>query len=73
VKSDFNLEQAVVILESIVKENDSVGVFNYHLGEAYRKQGDKDNAIVYLNKALKNSLPESEVALKARQSLRLVD
>lgn len=73
VKADSNLEEAVAILEGIVKENEQVGVYNYHLGEAYRKKGDKDNAIAYLEKAIKQSGPNSDITRMANESLQQIN
>ena len=70
VKSGVNLEEAVVILQEIVKENDQVDVYNYHLGEAYRKKGDRKNAIAYLKKAIEQARPGSNIADKAKSSLQ---
>ena len=70
VKSGANLEEAVVILEGIVKENDQVDVYQYHLGEAYRKKGDSEKAMRHLNKAVELANPESDVAEKAKESLQ---
>ena len=65
-----NLEEAVVIFEGIVKDNPEVDVYNFHLGEAYRKKGDSENAMVYLSKAIELSAPGSDVAEKANSSLQ---
>ncbi len=73
VKSGINLEEAVVILEAIVRENDTVADYNYHLGEAYRKKGARDDAIVYLNRAIDHSTPGSDIPLMARHALQLLD
>jgi len=72
VKSGNNLEEAVVILEGIVKDNDQVDVYRYHLGEAYRKKGDSENAMASLNKAIELTKPDSDIAEKAKESLRLL-
>jgi tetratricopeptide (TPR) repeat protein len=73
VKSGSNIEEAVVILENIIKENDQVGVYNYHLGEAYRVKGETNNAIVYLKKATELARPGSDVSNKAKQSLQQIN
>jgi tetratricopeptide (TPR) repeat protein len=65
-----NLEEAVVILEGIVKDNSEVDIYNFHLGEAYRRKGDSENAMAYLSKALELSAPGSDVAEKASSSLQ---
>jgi tetratricopeptide (TPR) repeat protein len=65
-----NLEEAVVILEGIVKDNSEVDVYNFHLGEAYRRKGDSENAMVYLSKAIELSAPGSDVAERANSSLQ---
>jgi tetratricopeptide (TPR) repeat protein len=69
VKSGINVEEAVVILEDIVKENSQVDVYNYHLGEAYLKKGDAEKALVYLKKAVELTDSESDIAVKANQSI----
>jgi len=69
VKANTNLEEAVVILEGIVKENAQVDVYHYHLGEAYRKKGDSENALAYLNKAAELARPGSDIAVKTKQAL----
>ena len=74
VRSDTNLEEAVVLLEGVVKEViQGGGVFHYHLGEAYRKKGDTKNALASLKKAVEVSGPDSEVGSKANQSLQLLN
>jgi tetratricopeptide (TPR) repeat protein len=70
VKSGVNLEEAVMILEGIVKENEQVDVYNYHLGEAYRARGDSNNAVAYLTRAVNLARPNSDIADQAKQSLR---
>lgn len=69
VRSGINLEEAVAILEGIVEENDQVGIYSYHLGEAYRRKGDTENAVVYLSRAESLAADGSDVAQKARASL----
>jgi tetratricopeptide (TPR) repeat protein len=73
VKSGTNIEEAVVILEGIVKDNDQVDVYNYHLGEAYRKKGDMTNAIAYLKKAVELASPDSDIANQAKESLKQIN
>ncbi len=70
VKSGYNFEEAVVILERIVKENDQVDAYAYHLGEAYRRKGDSENAIAYLQKAMDLADPDSDISRKAKESLQ---
>lgn len=72
VRSGINLEEAVVLLEGIVKKNDKVGVYHYHLGEAYRKKGDSSNASAYLEKAVELEKPDSDTARLAKQSLQQI-
>jgi tetratricopeptide (TPR) repeat protein len=67
-----NLEEAVVILKEIVRENEPVDVYNYHLGEAYRQKGDLENAKTYLTRAVELAEPGSDIAEKAGYSLQLV-
>jgi tetratricopeptide (TPR) repeat protein len=73
VVSGTNLEEAVVILEGIVKDNDQVGAYHYHLGEAYRKKGDVEKAKASLEKAVKLAPAGSDVVDKARESLQLLN
>jgi tetratricopeptide (TPR) repeat protein len=68
VKSGNNLEEAIVILEGIVRENEQVAVYTYHLGEAYRRKGDTANAIAYLDKAAELAGPGSAIEAQARAS-----
>lgn len=70
VKSGINLEEAIVILEGIVKENEQVDVYNYHLGEAYKKRGDKQQAIAFLTRATELANPNSDIYKKAKESLQ---
>jgi tetratricopeptide (TPR) repeat protein len=69
VMASTNLEEAIVILEGVVKENGQVDVYAYHLGEAYRRKGDAENAMTYLSKAVEIAEPGSDVAVKANASL----
>jgi cellulose synthase operon protein C len=68
VVAGTNLEEAVVILEGIVRENEQVAVYAYHLGEAYRRKGDPANAIAYLDKAAELAGPDSDIAAQALAS-----
>jgi tetratricopeptide (TPR) repeat protein len=43
---------AVKVLSGVVEKAPDVPVFNYHLGMAYLKQGDKQAARTYLSKAV---------------------
>jgi FimV-like protein len=70
VKSGASFEEAVAILKGIVKENDEVDVYSYHLGEAYRQKGDAKTETAYLNKALELARPDSDIAQKAKHSLQ---
>ncbi len=70
VRSGTNLEEAVVILEKIVKDNDSEGVYKFHLGEAYRKKGDMENAQAYLQLAAEQLPPGSDLAEQANSALQ---
>jgi tetratricopeptide (TPR) repeat protein len=72
VKSGVYLQEAVQILKKIVKENEAVGVYHYHLGEAYRKTGDTNNAQSSLRKAIELEKPGSAVAVGAAKALKLV-
>ena len=65
-------KEAIVILEGIVRENEQVDVYTYHLGEAYRRKGDSENAIAYLNKAVELAGENSDIAEKAKQSLQQI-
>ena len=72
VMASTNLEEAIVILEGVVKENGQVDVYAYHLGEAYRRNGDSENAMTYLSKAVEIAEPGSDVAVKANASLQQI-
>jgi len=72
VRLGQDLEEAVVLLEAVVKENERVGLYSYHLGEAYRIKGDIENATLYLKKAVGLEQPDSEVSKKANQSLKQI-
>jgi tetratricopeptide (TPR) repeat protein len=73
VKSGVNVEEAVIILEGIVKDNNQVDVYNYHLGEAYLKNGETNNAVAYLTKAIELAKPGSDIAIKAEESLQQIN
>jgi tetratricopeptide (TPR) repeat protein len=60
VKSDFQLEQAVIILEGVVKEAGDIPIFRYHLGKAYVKKGNSKKAREQLELAIEQSGKESE-------------
>jgi tetratricopeptide (TPR) repeat protein len=74
VKSGIYLQEAVQILKKIVKENEAVGIYHYHLGEAYRKTGDTNNVRSSLRKTIELEKPGSGAAkalkLVYQQSLR---
>jgi tetratricopeptide (TPR) repeat protein len=72
VKSGINLEEAVVILEEIVRENEATGIYRYHLGEAYRKKGDSENARRVFAKTIELERPGSPVAISAEKALKQV-
>ena len=69
VRSNKNIEEAVAILKKIVKDNDSVGVYKFHLGEAYRKMGEVENARSTLELAMRQLAPESHLAEQAKAAL----
>jgi tetratricopeptide (TPR) repeat protein len=70
VKSGINLEEAVVMLEGIVKDDEQIDVYHFHLGEAYRRKGDFENARVSLRKALDLATPGSDTAKWAGEALQ---
>ncbi len=72
VRARTNFDQAVAILKGIVEENENVGVYRYHLGEALLIKGDIDNAKIHLNKAIELESEGSPIATQARKSLQLV-
>lgn len=53
-----------------MKENEQVDVYNYHLGEAYKKRGDKQQAIAFLTRATELANPNSDIYKKAKESLQ---
>jgi tetratricopeptide (TPR) repeat protein len=69
VRSNKNIEEAVAILKKIVKDNDSVGVYKFHLGEAYREMGEIENARSTLGLAMRQLTPESRLAEQAKAAL----
>jgi tetratricopeptide (TPR) repeat protein len=73
VKSGINLEEAIIILEEIVKTNSSVGAYSYHLGEAYRRRGDVDQARESLNRAIALESSDSAIATEAKKALKLLE
>jgi len=48
-------QNAIKYLNEVVNDAPDVNIFNYHLGMAYKKAGDKSQAKVYLEKSLINS------------------
>ena len=72
VRSGLYLEEAALILQRIVKENEGVGVYHYHLGEAYRKKGSSFDARKHLRKAIELEGPGSPVANEAQKALKLL-
>jgi len=72
VRSGLYLQEALVILKQIVKENETVGLYHYHLGEAYRKTGNAFDARNALRKAIELEKPGSTIAVNAAESLELV-
>lgn len=71
VKLNLDLEEAILILKGIIKENEDVGLYHYHLGEAYRKTGNNSEARIHLRRAIELESPESSVAVAANKSLGL--
>jgi len=59
---------AIEPLEFSVQKDPSRGVFQYHLGLAYMKVGEKDKGREWLERALKLQ-PDSELAAEARKAL----
>ena len=72
VKLGLYLEEAISILRSIIRDNRDVGVYHYHLGEAYRKSGNSFEARRHLRKAIELEDPRSPVAIAAQEALKLV-
>ena len=73
VNSDIQLEQAVNILQGVVKEAAEIPIFRYHLGKAYEKKGDRKNAREQLELAIEQGGEESEFyddAVSAINSLK---
>jgi len=64
-------DQVQTVLERVVSLSPDVAVFNYHLGELYLKQGNKDQAEKYLNKAKSLAEKQNDTALleKVKESL----
>ncbi len=72
VRSGLYLQEAILILKKIVRENETVGAYRYHLGEAYRKSGNTYDARNSLRKAIALEEPGSSIAINAGKSLKLV-
>ncbi len=72
VVAGTNLEEAILILEGIIRENEKVAVYNYHLGEAYRRNKESEKAVAYLSKAIELADSDSSISQKARQSLQQI-
>ncbi|MDC1287799.1 tetratricopeptide repeat protein [Gammaproteobacteria bacterium] len=69
VRSGLYLEEAALILQSIVRENEGVGIFHYHLGEAYRKTGSSFDSRKHLRRAVELERPGSPIAIEAQKAL----
>jgi tetratricopeptide (TPR) repeat protein len=72
VKLGLYLEEAILILKGIVRENETMGIYHYHLGEAYRKNGNSFDARKHLRRAIELEGPESPVATEAQKALELL-
>jgi predicted Zn-dependent protease len=59
---------AIEPLEFSVRKDPSHAAFQYHLGFAYLRKGDKANGTMWLNRAL-NLDPNSPMAVEARKAL----
>ena len=66
-----NLAEATRILGEAVSANPDINVFNYHLGMAYFKSGNKQEAKKYLEKSVSTDTVFSgrDVAQKTLKSL----
>ena len=65
VNSGLQLEQAISILEGVVKEVKGVPVFRYHLGKAYEKKGDLNKAVEQLELAIELGGKDSDYYVDA--------
>jgi tetratricopeptide (TPR) repeat protein len=72
VRLGLYLEEAILILKGIVRENETMGIYHYHLGEAYRKNGNSFDARKHLRRAIELEGPESPVATEAQKALELL-
>ena len=72
IKSGSFLEEAIVILKNILRDDEAIGLYHYHLGEAYRKNGNKFEARKSLRRAIELEAPGSPIAAEAEKSLQLV-
>ncbi|MDC1287349.1 tetratricopeptide repeat protein [Gammaproteobacteria bacterium] len=72
VRLGLYLEEAIAILNVVVRDNETVGIYHYHLGEAYRKNGNSFDARKHLRRAIELEDPESPVAIGAREALERV-
>ena len=73
VNSELQLEEAIIILQGIVKEVGQVPVFRYHLGRAYEKRGDHIKASEQLELAIEYSGPDTELSNKSRHILQQIN
>ena len=72
IKSGAFLEEAIIILKNILRDEEAFGLYHYHIGEAYRKNGNKFEARKSLRRAIELEAPGSPIAAEAEKSLRLV-
>ena len=66
------LDKAIPILESVVKQSPKAPIFNYHLGMAYYKKGNNIEAKTYLAKALEGGKANFPGADEARETLKKI-
>ena len=67
-----NADKAIAILGEVVKQAPSVPVFEYHLGMAYYKKGDKASAKIHLTNAVQTAKSDFSGLDEARATLKLI-
>ena len=58
-----NYIDAIEYLSQVVEKDPNTGVYNYHLGMAYKMSGDKTKAKLYLENSLKGEKPFNQKAV----------
>jgi len=72
VKIGRDLDEAIGVLKDIVEKDTDVGIYSYHLGEAYRKKGDSKMALNHMQKAAELSGSNPELSRMVNESIKLI-